>query len=147
MDIKKYIRKIVDEGNNDEMEKLSDILVEVTELIKKYDEDKYKEYKLCLYKMAYGDEMTEETAIECVKKMKPYGIRWQIDETEKMQRERNLNDLRVPDFFYAMNQGFNDFRNVLGDNIENYVRYADNFINDEDARKDKVLAYAFLMGK
>jgi hypothetical protein len=54
LEIEHYIRKIVDEGDQREMEKLSDILSEVIDLIKDYDEDAYRRYKLCLYKMAYG---------------------------------------------------------------------------------------------
>lgn len=145
MHIQKMIRKIVDDGNQEEMEELSTILDEAVNVIKKYDEDCYKQYCFKLYKMAYGDEMTEELATELVNKMKPYGMRWNIQETEKMQRDRGLNDINVPDFFYTLNQAYNDYRNVFGDNLEMYIHYADAFICDEDARKDKVLAYSIMI--
>ena len=38
MEIERYIRKIVDDGDRQEMEELSDILVEVVDIIKRYDE-------------------------------------------------------------------------------------------------------------
>lgn len=145
MHIQKMIKKIVDDGEQEKMEELSNILEEAVNVIKKYDEDCYKQYCLKLYKMAYGDELTEEMATELVKEMQPYGMRWNIQETEKMQRERGLNDISVPDFFYSVNQAYNDYRNVFGDNLEMYVRYADAFICDEDARRDKVLAYGILI--
>ena len=147
MIIEHYIRKIVSEGNEKEMEELSKILVEIIDIIKEYDEDCYNEYKIKLYKMAYGDELTEETAMEIAKNMKPYGMRWNIEETERLQRERGLNDIRPVDFFVVMNSAYNDYKNVFGDNIEMYIRYADAFINDEDARRDKVLQYFMIIPK
>ena len=141
MHIEKFIRKIVDDGDRQEMEELSDILEEVVNIIKKYDEDCYREYCFKLYKMAYGDELTQDVAEEIVKNMKPYGMRWKINETEQMQRERGLNDIRPVDFFIVLNSAYNDYKNVFGDNLEMYIRYTDAFINDEDARKDKVLQY------
>lgn len=147
MEIEQYIRKIVDDGSREEMEELSDMLNEVINIIKKYDEDCYKEYVIKLYKMAYGDELIEKTAMDIVKNMQPYGMHWRIDDTERMQRERGLNDIRPVDFFIVMNQAYNDYKDVLGDNIEMYIRYTDAFINDEDARRDKVLTYFMTIPK
>lgn len=52
-EIKEYIRKIVDDGNIEEMYELSDILDEVTHVVKQFDENLYKKYKMELYRMAY----------------------------------------------------------------------------------------------
>jgi hypothetical protein len=52
-EIKEYIRKIVDDGNIEEMYRLSDLLDEVTHTVKQFDEDLYKKYKMELYGMAY----------------------------------------------------------------------------------------------
>ena len=144
MEIEHYIRKIVNEGSNREMEELSKILVEVIDIVKNYDEDCYKEYKMKLYEMAYGDELTRDMAEEIVRKMKPAGQRWSIEDTEKIQRDYNIQGIRPEDFFVVMNQAFNDFRNVFGDNIENYIRYTEAFIQDEDAVENKVFKY-FMM--
>ena len=141
MHIEKFIRKIVDDGDRQEMEELSNILEEVVNIIKKYDEDCYREYILKLYKMAYGDELMQEVAEDIVKNMKPYGMRWNIGETEQMQRERGLNDIRPVDFFIVLNSAYNDYKNVFGDNLEMYIRWTDAFINDEDARRGKILQY------
>ena len=145
MHIEKMIRKIVDDGSRQEMEELSDMLQEVIHIIKKYDESCYKEYVMKLYKMAYGNELTEDVAIDIVENMKPYGMRWNIDETERIKNERGLHDIHPVDFFIVMNQGYNDYKNLFGDNVETYVRYTDAFINDEDARKDKVLQYFMII--
>ena len=40
-----------------------------------------------------------------------------------------------------MNQAYNDYKDLFNENIEMYARYANDFINDEDAKKDKVFLY------
>ena len=141
MEIERYIRKIVNDGDRREMEELSDILVEVVDIIKKYDEDCYDEYKKKLYKMAYGNQINEEVAKEIVREMKPTGQRWSIGETEQMQRDYGLDNIEPVNFYLVMNQGFNDYRDVFGDNLDTYIRYAEAFICDEDAKPNKILNY------
>jgi len=147
MKIERYIRKIVSDGDQREMEELSDILVDVIGVVKRYDEDCYNEYKMKLYKMAYGNQLTEDMAEDIVKKMKPVGERWSIDETEQMQRDYGINDIKPADFYSVINMAFNDFRNVFGDNLETYIRYTEAFINDEDAKQGKVLNYFLTIPK
>lgn len=141
MEIEKYIRKIVNDGDRREMEELSDILVEVVDIIKKYDEDCYDEYKKKLYKMAYGNQINEDVAKEIVREMKPAGQRWSINETEQMQRDYGMDNIDPVSFYLVMNQGFNDYRDVFGDNLDTYIRYTEAFICDEDAKSNKVLNY------
>ena len=147
MKIESYIRKIVDDGDKREMEELSDILVDVIDIVKRYDVDCYNEYKMKLYKMAYGNQLTEDMAEDIVRKMKPTGERWSIDETEQMQRDYGVNDIKPPEFYAVINMAFNDFRNVFGDNLETYIRYTEAFINDEDAKQGKVLNYFLTIPK
>lgn len=139
--IERYIRKIVNDGDRREMEELSDILVEVVDIIKKYDEDCYDEYKKKLYKMAYGNQINEDVAKEIVREMKPAGQRWSINETEQMQRDYGMDNIDPVSFYLVMNQGFNDYRDVFGDNLDTYIRYTEAFICDEDAKPNKVLNY------
>ena len=141
MEIEKYIRKIVNDGDRREMEELSDILVEVVDIIKKYDEDCYREYKMKLFKMAYGNEIPEEVAEDIVHKMKPAGQRWSINETEQMQRDYGLDNINPIDFYLTINMAYNDYRDVFGDSLDMYIRYAEAFICDEDAKPNKILNY------
>lgn len=141
MHIEHLIRKIVDEGDRSEMEKLSDILEEVIDLIKEYDEEAYSKYKMCLYKMAYGEVLSEDMADDIIRKMQPYGMKWTLNESEQIQRDFGLEDIRPVDFWIVMNSAFNDFRNVFGDNLDTYVRYTQAFINDEDAKQGKIFLY------
>ena len=147
MEIERYIRKIVDDGDRKEMEELSDILVEVIDIIKKYDEDCYSEYKMKLYKMAYGNQLTESIAKDIVRKMKPAGERWSIAETEQMQRDYGVDNINPVDFYAILNMGFNDYRNVFGDNLETYIKFTEAFICDEDAGPYKVTKYLLTIPK
>jgi hypothetical protein len=47
----------------------------------------------------------------------------------------------VTDFFVVINSAFNDYRDLFGDDLSNYVKFTDEFINDEDAKKGKVFKY------
>lgn len=141
MKIEHYIRKIVDEGSRPEMENLSDILEEVINLIKDYDEQAYKKYEMSLYKMAYGEVLNEEMAENIIRKMQPYGMKWALNESEQIQRDYGLDNIRPVDFWIVMNQSFNDFRDVFEDRIETHVKYTNAFINDEDAKPGKVFLY------
>jgi hypothetical protein len=147
MKIRKYIRKIVDDGSQQEMEKLADILEEVIEDMQEFDPQSYNKYEMCLYKMAYGEQLTEELAQEIVNKMKPYGMRWSLDESEKIQRDYGMDNINPVDFFVVINSAFNDYRDLLQDDLSNYVKFTDAFINDEDAKKGKVFRYYTIIPK
>lgn len=141
MEIERYIRKIVDDGDRREMKELSDILVEVVDIVKKYDEDCYREYKMKLYKMAYGNQITEDIAEDIVARMRPSGQRWSISETEQMQRDYGLDNINPVDFYLSMNMAFNDYRDIFGDSLDMYIRFSKAFICDEDAKPNKILNY------
>lgn len=141
MDIEEIIQKIVDNGRIEDMEKLSDMLEDTMEIIEKYDKDCYNEYEMELYKMAYGTIFTREKAEEIVSKMKPYRMRWSFNETEKIQEDYGINDISNTSFFIVINSAYNDYRDIFGEDIENYVKFTVDFIKDEDAKEGKVFTY------
>lgn len=141
MDVEEYIEKIVKEGSIQEMEHLSDMLEDLLEMIQEYDPACYKEYEMQLYKMAYGMKLNKQMAEEIVSKMTPYGKRWSIEETRRMQEEYGVDNIDNVDFYVVINSAFNDFRDLFGDNIESYIKYTVDFIRDEDAKQDKVFLY------
>lgn len=141
MEIEDYVGKIVDNGNVEDMHKLSEILEDVMKEIQKYDEDCYKKYEMELYKMAYGNKISSRMAQELVNNMKPYRMRWSMEETQDMQNQYGLNDIRPIDFFVVINSAYNDYKDIFNENIEMYIRFANDFINDEDASPDKVFLY------
>lgn len=141
MDIEEIIQTIVDNGRIEDMHTLSDILEDVLEEIEKYDKECYDKYVMELYKMAYGNVLNRQMAEEIVSKMRPYGKRWDIEETQQIQNQYGLNDIRSVDFFIVMNSSFNDFRNIFEDDIEKYIKFSVDFIQDEDAKPDKIFLY------
>lgn len=141
MDIEEIIQKIVDNGRVEDMETLSDILEDTMEEIEKYDKDCYDKYLMELYKMAYGNVLNREMAEEIVSKMRPYGQRWSLEETKRLQEQYGIDNVRTSDFYVVINSGYNDYKDLFGDDIEKYVRFTMNFINDEDAKPDKVFLY------
>lgn len=141
MDIEEIIQRIVDNGRVEDMETLSDILEDTMEEIEKYDRECYDKYIMELYKMAYGNILSKQMAQDIVMKMRPYGERWNIEETQRMQQEYGLDNIRKEDFYVVINSAYNDYNDIFKDNIEMLIKYTIDFIDDEDAKKDKVFLY------
>ena len=141
MDIEKIIQRIVDNGSIEDMHTLSDILEEVMEIVKQYDERCYSEYAVELYKMAYGNHLNREVAEEIVQAMRPEGMRWSYDETRNLQNQRGLNNIPEADFFTVINYAYNDYKNLFGEDVESYIRFTVDFIEDEDAKPQKIINY------
>lgn len=140
MDIEEIIQVIVDNGRVEDMHELSDMLEETIEHMEQCYPEKFKEYQIKLYEMAYGCVLNEKMAEEIVSKMQPYGEQWSLKETSKIQNDYGLN-FRESDFYVVLNSAYNDYNDLFRDNIEMYVRFANDFINDEDAKEDKVYIY------
>lgn len=141
MDIEEIIQKIVDNGKVEDMETLSDILEDTMEELEKYDKDCFDKYTMKLYKMAYGNVFNKEMAEEVVSKMRPYGERWNIEESQRIMEQYDINTVRIIDFYIVINSAYNDYKNLFEDDIEKYVRFTMDFIQDEDAKIDKVFIY------
>ena len=141
MDIDDYIERIIEKGDIRDMNTLSDILEELMKVVKDYDTECYKKYEIELYKMAYGNTLSKELAEKIVNKMKPYGEKWTMNETMDIQERYGLDRIKSSDFYTILNSAYNDFNNLFGDDIDMYVRYTEDFINDEDAVEDKVFIY------
>lgn len=141
MEIEDYIERIIEKGKIEDMRTLSDMLEESMEIIKDYDKECYKKFETELYKMAYGNTLNKEMAERIVNNMKPYGEKWTINETMDMQERYGINDIKSSDFYVVLNSSFNDYHNIFGEDIEMYVKLAEDFIRDEDAKQDKVFLY------
>lgn len=145
MDLEEIIQRIIDNGNVEDMHKLSDMLEDTLEFIQEYDEECYKKYEMALYKMAYGNVLNRTMAEEIVSKMKPAGMRWTMQETEEIQNRYGLNNIRSTDFYVVLNSAYNDYRDIFGEDIDSYIKFALDFINDEDAKSDKIFLYYTLI--
>lgn len=145
--VKEYIDKIVENGKNEDMQELSYMLQDVLQDLKKYDENCYKKYKMKLYELAYGKVLTEKMAEKIVMNMKPDMQHWSMEETTAVKNQYGLNSIRDIDFYVVMNMAYNDYKEVLGDNVEMYVKYTKAFIMDEDAKDGKVYTYFMTIPK
>jgi len=141
MDIEEIIQKIVDNGRLEDMKELSDMLEDTLEIIEKYDKECYDKYLMQLYKMAYGTTFTRQMAEQIVSKMRPFGQRWSLEEIQRFQDEFGIDNVRTTDFYIVANSAYNDFRDLFGDDIEKYIKFTMDFIQDEDAKIDKVFLY------
>lgn len=68
-------------------------------------------------------------------------MRWNIEETESMQRQRGINDIDPIEFFVVLNSAYNDYKDIFSEDIEGYIRFTIDFIKDEDAKPNKVFDY------
>lgn len=141
IDLDEMIEKIIDNGNLDDMQTLSELLEDTMEIIKDYDKECYKEMEMKLYTLAYGNHLNKSMAEEIVNKMRPYGERFSFEETRNLQRQRGINDIDECEFYVVINSAYNDYKDLFNEDIESYIRFTVDFIKDEDAKQDKVFLY------
>ena len=141
MKIREYISKIGENKKVEDMQKLGDMLAEIIYDMKESHHELYEKYKMELYTMAYGKVLTEEMAEEIIENMKPYHMHWSLEETNQVKEQYGLANIRDIDFWIVMNSAYNDYKDVFDENIEMYVKYAKDFIEDEDAKDGKVFTY------
>lgn len=135
------IKRIVEEGDKKEMEKLSDILDEVIYAIRDYDEELYDKYARCIYIMANGDNLTYEVGKYLVENMKPFGEHWTLEQTTNVKNQYGYTDINDINFWVVMNTAYNDYYEIFKENLDVYVKWTYAFLTDIDARKNKVVKY------
>lgn len=141
MDIKEYIDRIIEEGTDEDMDKLEEIFIDSIHELRKYNEEKAQKYKLCLYKMVYGKVLNEEMAENIVENMKPDGKHWTFEQTTNVKNQYGFTNIRDIDFFVVMNMAYNDYKEIFKDNLDIYARFSYAFINDPDGKEAKVFDY------
>lgn len=137
--IKKYIEMIVNNGKQEDMDCLSDMLNDVIYSMKETHYEKYKKYKNKLYGMAYNYTINKEMAEEIVENMKPYGELWDM---ETIRSVINNNNYRLEDMYVVMNSLYNDYGNIIDkENVDTYINMAHAWLDDVDAKEHKVWWY------
>ena len=137
--IRKYIEKIGEKRNVEDMKELGDMLAEIIYDTKESHPDIYKKYKKKLIGMAYNYEIDKELAHEIVEDMKPLGEYWSMDTIASVIG----NDTpRIEDMYVVMNSLVNDYQNVVNpDDAETYVKMAHAWLDDVDAKEHKLWKY------
>ena len=137
--MKEYINKIVELGKPEDMECLSDMMVDLLYDLKENNEYEYKKYKMKIKGMAYDYTIDEELAKEIVKDMKPLGEYWDMG-TIQVAIEPDTH--RLVDMYVVMNSLVNDYGNVINpDEVSTYVKMAHSWIDDIDAKDNKMWKY------
>ena len=148
MKIRKYIEKIGENKNVEDMQELGDMLAEVIYNMKESHPEIYEKYKMELYVMAYGKVLTQEMAEEIVKKMQPYGEYWNFDTTTSVKNQFGIKDISDVDFYIVMNSKYNDNKDTIekfiideSQRLEMYIDLTKDFVLDPDAKEGKVFSY------
>lgn len=138
---KYYIDKIMNSSDNIKLKKLQDLIIDTVTYMKSLDPEEYNNIECYLYEISEGKYLNEEKGKSIITKMKPFGMHWTFEQTEELRKSRNLSTIRPIDFWVVMNSAYNDFHNLFGEDIEMYIEYSKDFINDEDATEYKVYDY------
>lgn len=139
--IRKYIEKIGENKNIEDMIKLGDMLSDLIYDTKDSHPDIYKKYKNKLMGMAYDYKFDEEMSKEIVENMKPLGEYWNL-ETIKSVKDSNNLEVDLYEFYVVMNAMANDYGEVINkDDVDTYIKLSLAFINDEDGVEHKVWKY------
>lgn len=143
MDIK-TISDIIyeDTENRERMEKMNDVYYQMADYLKKHDLQTYKMF----YEMAEGIvyEISRDQAEDMVKRMKPYGERWDFDSIVAFVNDRGERGHDVK-YYMVMNMIYNDYCRTAKlyevDDADFYYNLAYDFIHDVDAPAHKVEKY------
>ncbi len=137
--MKEYIRRIVEIGNPEDMDCLSDMLIELLNDAKDTNSVDYKKYKNKIKGMAYDYKIDEELAKEIVENMKPLGEYWNMDTIKSVVINNNH---RIEDMYVVMNSLVNDYRDVINpEEVDTYIKLANAWIDDIDAKEHKIWWY------
>ena len=140
---KHLIKKIVENGRQTDMEYLECLLDDFVHDLKTENYTKYKSIELDLYKMAYGEHLNEELALEWVSEMEnkdgTKGQHWSVDQTSQYAGEFNKWD-----WYAVMNMMYSDYYNQKFD-TNTYIELAKDWLNDKDVGDGKTLKYYMLV--
>lgn len=151
--LKKYIDKIVENGNDEQMEELSEMLIESINEIRNYNEKSYKKYEKCLYELANGKILTDEMKREWVKNMNPEA-KWTEEQVESVFKTID-NPIPAVSAYVIMNMLYSDFKDSLGEgdddlSIKKYIQATLDWYYDKDAthsEEEKLYFYYFYIVK
>ena len=137
---KKSIEKIIQSNDIMKMKMLTKIMNEMLDYLEEHDEEEYAKFELDIYETANGKKISEDIAINWVESMKPYGMKWTMEETTRAMKDKNWN-LDPVDFFVVANMMFNDYNDIILDNVDLALNMARNWLKDSDVRDNKLYNY------
>ena len=137
--MKEYLERIVNNSKKEDMDCLGDILIDSLYSLKESDYEKFRKYKNKIKGMAYEYKVDAELAHEIVEDMKPLGEYWSI---ETIASAIGNDTHRLEDMYVVMNSLANDYKDVVSlDEAETYVKMAHAWLDDVDAKRNKLWKY------
>lgn len=137
--IKKYLNKIIENGNQEDMEELGDIFSDVMHELKEYNKPDYIEYKHKLCGMAYNYKIDEEMAHEIVENMRPLGEYWDMQTVASVL---GTSSHSLEDMYVVMNSLANDYQNIISlEDTDTYIKMAYAWLDDIDGKEHKLWKY------
>lgn len=140
MKIKKMLETIIERGKVEDMYKLNDMLDELICDLKEQKPKLYKEYKMELYEIAYGNVILEDKAREIVEHMKPFGEHFSMENAKEIKEDYSIKH-SVSDVYLVVNSLYNDYHEILDENNDLYAKMTKLWLNDADSVDDKVFQY------
>lgn len=137
---KKYVEEIIKSGNKESMEALMHVFDKAMEHLCECDYEMYEKLEMKLYEAIYGKKVSEDIAIKWVSSMRPVGEYWTMEETSEVIKKYDINVDKV-DWYVVLNMIRNDYSKLVAENIELAINLAKNWLDDEDAKKDKLYEY------
>ena len=136
---KEYLKMIIENSKQEDMEELGYLFNEAMNHLEECNNELYNKIECKMYEMIYGERLSLEMAEEWVKEMKPMA-KWTKEETDSVLSTHNLN-LDDIDFFVTMNMMYSDYSKNIGEDLETYIAMAKDFLDDVDARPNKLYRY------
>lgn len=130
---------IINKSDKEDMQELGYLFNKTMDHLKECDYELYDDIECKMYELVYGEKLTLTMAENWVKEMKPMA-KWTKEETDKVISEKDL-DINDVDFFVCMNMMYSDYNKIFGDDLEKYVKLSLDFLNDTDAKDNKLYRY------
>ena len=147
MKAKKYIEKILETNNASKEEELIHVLSKALKTLKVHDEEEYEDISCKLYEILYGEVLNDELCeywVSCmINKDGTVGEHWSVEDTNQVAKQLGIKlDTVTPYEWYAtMNMVYSDYYGSVPNEISTYAKIANDFLQDEDAKKGKLYRY------
>lgn len=138
---KKLLERMKERKSVDDLMTLIDIVDMSLDTMKESRPDFYEHLESLLYESVYGKVISEEMAEKWVSEMLPYRIHWTREQTNSVMKQyaSNMNPI---EWYVVLNMMYNDYRDVLGtEDVDVYAKLSKAWLNDIDAKKDKLYCY------
>lgn len=142
MDLREISDAVYQGENTEKKQEMDAVYYGIADFLKENFPEKYREFLKRAEQIAY--QIEPEEAAQIVRSMIPYGQRWSREDIAGYLQGKGIND-HVTDYYLVMNMMVNDYSRtakIIGqDDADFYFNLAYDFINDEDAKPDKIAKY------